>query len=790
MIKKCIQRLVFTLVCIGGMSPPASAQILGTQYVTAISVSGLCSAGACASFQPPIAQAISLDVSGTFSGTLTAEATLDGVNWRTTTIVGTIDGAAVTTTTAPGAYTVSNIGFLGIRFRATAWTSGTARITATAGPAIWSRLGGGTGTVTGPASAVSGNLASFNGVTGKIIQDSGVTSTTTGSGNLVLATSPTLTTPVIGVASGTSLTLSSLTLNRQTYAGTAGLLTDFSTMVYNPVYAGGGSNPALNIRPSSVYTNVGAAYILADLHGPGKGSFPLFYVENTETPASDMGAGDGGSIFKVRGMVGPTNTHVANSGGVDIYVTAENGNVGHLTQLSGASLWAQNKSAAVIDYIFGAFIFAQNSSGAAASATIGMLNPAYISFDGNGALDTTVGTITDMIGVRLTGAGITSATVTNRYWLYADAMAGAASSKDYFIYSLVTQPSLFTGRVGIGATPLAPLYTSAAATGAITPTYTGANPIDTSSLTLTSLAAKTTNTVEASLMSVNEVALTGTPLIYLPVAVNAITIIKSTDSATWGAFSDSIGGLFQSRYEGTGSIPQVSAIVAATYRGNSGNVTSALVGVDITHTEDNSATSGTVTELDGVRIQRPTGKAGMTFTDIIGLNIANQTPALGTRTNTPYAIKQIGTADLIFWGSKFSTYNNITTAGTGIPYIIGSAATGSVSSTQTNLINYTPPASAGSYRLCYVIANTSGTNTGTTTLTIAYTSAAGVAQSFTPPIAQEGSAILLTAATGASKDFDGCTYFSINNAAAAITATFTVSGTVATFINASLEQLN
>lgn len=38
--------------------------------------------------------------------------------------------------------------------------------------------GGGTGDVSGPASAVSGNLASFNGTGGKTIQDSGIASST------------------------------------------------------------------------------------------------------------------------------------------------------------------------------------------------------------------------------------------------------------------------------------------------------------------------------------------------------------------------------------------------------------------------------------------------------------------------------------------------------------------------------------------------------------------------------------------------------------------------------------
>jgi len=81
---------------------------------------------------------------------------------------------------------------------------------------MWSRTGNkgtdgaGTGDVTGPASSTSGNLPSFNGTTGKILQDSGVAAanvvTLAGSQTLTnkTLTSPTLTAPALGTpASGT-----------------------------------------------------------------------------------------------------------------------------------------------------------------------------------------------------------------------------------------------------------------------------------------------------------------------------------------------------------------------------------------------------------------------------------------------------------------------------------------------------------------------------------------------------------------------------------------------------------
>lgn len=64
----------------------------------------------------------------------------------------------------------------------------------------------GSGDVVGPASATDGVPALFDGTTGKLIKNS----TPTGTGNPVMQTTPTLITPVIGVATGTSLTLTGI----------------------------------------------------------------------------------------------------------------------------------------------------------------------------------------------------------------------------------------------------------------------------------------------------------------------------------------------------------------------------------------------------------------------------------------------------------------------------------------------------------------------------------------------------------------------------------------------------
>jgi hypothetical protein len=114
----------------------------------------------------------------------------------------------------------------------------------------------------------------------------------------------------------------------------------------------------------------------------------------------------------------------------------------------------------------------------------------------------------------------------------------------------------------------------------------------------------------------------------------------------------------------------------------------------------------------------------------------------------------------------------------------------SVSSTQSNAINYAPPSIAGHYRMSITVHNTSGTNTGNFTPSVTYTSAAGVATTFAPNFMQTGSATLLLATTGASLSFSSVFDFDINNVGAAITLTMTVSGTAAAYINATLEQIS
>jgi hypothetical protein len=111
------------------------------------------------------------------------------------------------------------------------------------------------GGVIGPASAVSGNVPTFNGTTGKVIQDggkalpSGAIVGTTDSQTLTnkTLTSPVMTTPTLGVAAATSLEVNGNQV-RATRSGVASQYTEISTIGANGFLSLVGGNKFLIIQ--------------------------------------------------------------------------------------------------------------------------------------------------------------------------------------------------------------------------------------------------------------------------------------------------------------------------------------------------------------------------------------------------------------------------------------------------------------------------------------------------------------------------------------------------------------
>lgn len=158
-----------------------------------------------------------------------------------------------------------------------------------------------------------------------------------------------------------------------------------------------------------------------------------------------------------------------------------------------------------------------------------------------------------------------------------------------------------------------------------------------------------------------------------------------------------------------------------------------------------------------------------------------------------YFLKDTGGAQSSLAG-KFTTYNNITTAGTGLPIITGESGVSATKTADFTALSYTPPATAGRYRVEQVITTTSGTNTGSFQCTVDYVDSRGTTHTadLMPMVNQTGLwATALPVVAGASKEWHcGPTYITINNSATAIVLKVDVTtGTVNYTVAASVEQL-
>lgn len=74
---------------------------------------------------------IAIQVSGTFTGTITFECSVNGTNWVALAMKSSSQAALatlVTTTTAAGVFTVSTVGIQNVRARMSAYTDGSATV--------------------------------------------------------------------------------------------------------------------------------------------------------------------------------------------------------------------------------------------------------------------------------------------------------------------------------------------------------------------------------------------------------------------------------------------------------------------------------------------------------------------------------------------------------------------------------------------------------------------------------------------------------------------------------------
>jgi hypothetical protein len=166
-----VRRLILALALVLALGPPLQAQIQ-TPFPKTISVidSGTaCSlVGTCASWPVTTYPTLLMQIVGTWTGTITFEATGDGQTWFAILVVNQATGSAVSTTTANGQFAVANTGIVAFRARATGAITGGANLSLTRGVSTLARAAIGAGSFpllapNGTAAAPSFSFASATG---------------------------------------------------------------------------------------------------------------------------------------------------------------------------------------------------------------------------------------------------------------------------------------------------------------------------------------------------------------------------------------------------------------------------------------------------------------------------------------------------------------------------------------------------------------------------------------------------------------------------------------------------
>lgn len=275
-------------------------------------------------------------------------------------------------------------------------------------------------------------------------------------------------------------------------------------------------------------------------------------------------------------------------------------------------------------------------------------------------------------------------------------------------------------------------------------------------------------------------------------------LLDQVEKRSTGAITVPTGGTHRTVW----SAPRLKASTnaTATYDEVSGLYWGPVAGTDFT----TDGTALTVSEANAVKVANPTKDSGTgttTYTEVNGLNCSDLTVATTnscvksavTANSARYFLNDTGGAQSKLTG-KFTTYNNVTTAGTGLPIITGESGVSATKTADFTALSYTPPATAGRYRVEQVITTTSGTNTGSFQCTVDYVDSRGTTHTadLMPMVNQTGLwATALPVVAGASKEWHcGPTYITINNSATAIVLKVDVTtGTVNYTVAASVEQL-
>lgn len=270
--------------------------------------------------------------------------------------------------------------------------------------------------------------------------------------------------------------------------------------------------------------------------------------------------------------------------------------------------------------------------------------------------------------------------------------------------------------------------------------------LDTGILGFSTITSKTPSGNLAQIMADMSIALSGSQT-YTMYGINSAPVITSSDSAT---YTGSIyGGAYTPTYNGSGSITGEWGLYVGAIKNGTGTASNLGALTDILYIPGTSVS--TISSLYGIQLNSPNiSSNNTTITNAYQLYLAAMNPGTGTFTNTPYAIYQASTTDKIYWGSKFTTYNNISTVSNGVPSELGTVDLTAQAAAITATTLYTPAASQ-SFRISASVqvtqaATSSSILGGTTGLVITYTEPDGsVAQSVTMALQNKSGAVVVPA---------------------------------------------
>lgn len=308
-----------------------------------------------------------------------------------------------------------------------------------------------------------------------------------------------------------------------------------------------------------------------------------------------------------------------------------------------------------------------------------------------------------------------------------------------------------------------------------------------------------------------------------PLATSSTLTVSGSGAVNLGSgtttSSGSINGPIGSVTPATGNFTILNATASASttpFTVNGGGLTAGTFASNVIYNASglSIATSGTTDTTSGVRWQvgsvtldlgayasgstylqnRALANYGTWYPILI--NPAGGNVILGGSSSTvtvTNALSVGGTSTLtgtVTQTAKTTTYNNIATAGEGVPAIYSAPAISATKTANFTVLTYTPPASAGLYRIYGVITTTSATNTGTVQFTVDYKDSQGTVHTADVLPLTGAAGTIATTQSGASKEYEMVPrMISVDNSATSIVVKVVITGSVSYTTAATVEQL-